>query len=81
MIQQLELFPDDIRITRIDPDRNMWRFYRMHLQPDLFSGVTLYKQWGRIGTQGRQVAETFEDAGRAIDALTAHLRVKRRRGY
>jgi predicted DNA-binding WGR domain protein len=31
----------------------MRRFYLLDVQPDLFGGVLLVKQWGRIGTQGR----------------------------
>ena len=52
-MQQLEMFPDDIRIERVDPDANMYRFYRLRLMPDLFGGVSLLREWGRIGTQGR----------------------------
>ena len=81
MTEQLEIFPEDVRVERIDPDRNMRRFYRMHIQPDLFGGVTLVKEWGRIGTAGRQKTEAYEDAGRAVDALLAHLKSKERRGY
>jgi predicted DNA-binding WGR domain protein len=44
MTEQLEIFPEDVRVERIDPDRNMRRFYRMHIQPDLFGGVTLIKE-------------------------------------
>lgn len=81
MTEQLEIFPEDVRVERIDSDRNMHRFYRMHIQPDLFGGVTLIKEWGRIGTAGRQRTEAFEDAGRAVDALLVHLKAKQRRGY
>ena len=40
-------------LRRIDPARNMHRFYRLDIQPDLFGRVLLMKQWGRVGTQGR----------------------------
>jgi len=51
-MQQLDLFPDDIRVERLDPEANMYRFYRMRLLPDLFGGVSLIREWGRLGTQG-----------------------------
>lgn len=51
-MQQLEMFPKDIRIERVDPGTNMYRFYRLRLMPDLFGGVSLLREWGRIGTQG-----------------------------
>ncbi|MFT8720832.1 MAG: WGR domain-containing protein, partial [Acetobacter sp.] len=48
---------------------------------DLFGGTALVRQWGRIGTAGRQVCELHHDAGQALDALARQLRAKRRRGY
>ncbi len=80
-MQQLEMFPDDIRIERVDPDANMYRFYRMRLLPDLFGGVSLLREWGRIGTQGRHRIELFEDAGHAADAMLTLYRAKQKRGY
>lgn len=80
-MQQLELFPEDIRIERIDHGANMYRFYRLRLMPDLFGGVSLLREWGRIGTQGRHRIELFEDAGCATDAMIALYRAKQKRGY
>jgi len=80
-MQQLELFPEDIRIERVDPDLNMYRFYRLRLQPDLFGGMTLFREWGRIGTGGRQMVDHFNDTGTAIDALLEIYRTKSKRGY
>lgn len=80
-MSQLELFPEATRMERIDQTQNMRRFYRMHIQPDLFGGAVLFKEWGRIGTAGRQRIEPYDDAGQAVDALAAHLRTKQRRGY
>jgi predicted DNA-binding WGR domain protein len=37
-----------LHLRRIDPTRNMCRFYRLDVQPDLFGGFLLLKQWGRI---------------------------------
>ena len=54
---------------------------QLSLQPDLFGGTALVRQWGRIGTAGRQVCELHHDAGQARDALARQLRAKRRRGY
>jgi hypothetical protein len=50
---QLPLFPDQAALTRIRPERNEWRFYRLAVWPDLFGRALLARQWGRIGTQGR----------------------------
>lgn len=80
-MQQLDLFPEDIRIERVDPETNMFRFYRLRLLPDLFGGVSLLREWGRIGTQGRHRIELFPDAGQAADAMLAVYRSKQKRGY
>lgn len=81
MTVQLELFPTSLRLTRIDPTQNMRRFYRLALQPDLFGGCTLIREWGRIGRGGQVKREEFESEGHAVDALIALQRRKRRRGY
>lgn len=79
--RQLSLFPETAALVRVDPAANCWRFYHLSLQPDLFGGTALVRQWGRIGTPGRQVCAWYDDAGQAGDALVRQLRVKRRRGY
>jgi predicted DNA-binding WGR domain protein len=46
-----------MHLARIDPARNMRRFYRLDVQPDLFGGFAVVKEWGRIGARGRMVGE------------------------
>jgi predicted DNA-binding WGR domain protein len=71
--------PLDLR--RIDPARNMRRFYFLAIQPTLFGGVSLVRNWGRIGTKGRAKIETF-DKSEDVETVFARLeRAKRRRGY
>ena len=78
---QLELFPSTLRLTRIDPEQNMRRFYRLALQPDLFGGCSLVREWGRIGRGGQILRQEFESEGRAVDALLAMQGRKAKRGY
>jgi predicted DNA-binding WGR domain protein len=70
-----------LELRRLDPTRNMRRFYRLDVQPDLFGGFLLLKQWGRIGAGGRINAERYEDEAPALDALRQQAERKRRRGY
>jgi predicted DNA-binding WGR domain protein len=70
-----------LHLRRVDPARNMCRFYRLDIQPDLFGRVLLMKQWGRVGTHGRMVAESFETEALAAVALQRHAERKRPRGY
>lgn len=70
-----------LAFRRIDPARNMARFYLLALQPTLFGDVSLVRNWGRIGTRGQAKVETFATADEAEAALRRIERAKRRRGY
>jgi predicted DNA-binding WGR domain protein len=78
---QFDVFPRDMLLRRIDPDRNMRRYYRLSVEPDLFGGASLVREWGRIGARGQGLSELHPDEGQAIDALLKLAKVKRRRGY
>jgi predicted DNA-binding WGR domain protein len=62
-----------VHLRRVDPARNMSRFYRLDVQPDLFGGILLMKEWGRIGARGRMVAERCDN-----EALRRRLAATRR---
>ncbi len=70
-----------IELRCIDPPRNMRRFYRLDVQPDLFGGVLLLRQWGRIGARGRIMAERYDHEAPALAALQKQAKAKRRKGY
>jgi predicted DNA-binding WGR domain protein len=78
---QLPLFPETAALTRIHPERNEWRYYRLAVWPDLFGRALLARHWGRIGTQGRIRLDAHRDVGAALNALARLARSKRRRGY
>lgn len=80
-MQQMEVFPTTVDLKRIDPSLNMRRFYRMSVQPDLFGGVSLVREWGRIGYRGQMLVEQHEDEGRAVNALMKLAATKKQRGY
>jgi predicted DNA-binding WGR domain protein len=61
-----------IELRRIDPAQNMRRFYRLDIQPDLFGGFLLLKQWGRIGAHGQIKAERYDNEAPALAALHRH---------
>jgi len=66
-------------LRRLEPGRNVARFYALMLERDLFGRVVLVRHWGRIGTRGRE--RTDEHASEAEAALEKLAAVKRRRGY
>jgi predicted DNA-binding WGR domain protein len=70
-----------IIIQHRNPDRSMQRFYALTVHPDLISGWTLLREWGRIGSPGRVVIEPFPNEYEAAKAGARIEAAKRRRGY
>jgi predicted DNA-binding WGR domain protein len=70
-----------MHLRRIDPDRNMARFYTVSVQPTLFGEWALLREWGRIGSAGRLVQRRFASEQEAALAMTAHLKARLSHGY
>jgi predicted DNA-binding WGR domain protein len=70
-------------LERIDPVRNIARYYVLSIEPTLFSKHTLIRRWGRIGSLGRERLQFFrgDDVSQAQVTLEAWLARKRKRGY
>ncbi len=68
-------------LERLDPVRNMYGYYVVSLEPSLFGDTALVRQWGRIGSAGRQRLELYADPAEAAEELEAWLRRKIQRGY
>ena len=68
-------------LHKVDPDRRVALFYSLMIERDLFGTVRLVRNWGRIGTNGRELAEVFATEIEAGEVLEALARAKRRRGY
>jgi predicted DNA-binding WGR domain protein len=37
---------DPVHLRRVDPAQNMRRFYSLSIQPTLFGGASLIRDWG-----------------------------------
>ena len=70
-----------LHLIHVNPELNMARFYGIDIQPTLFGEMSVLRSWGRIGTKGRGMMVTFEDAAQATDALVKLEKQKCRRGY
>ena len=70
-----------IVLRRIEPQRNMRRFYALSLQPDLFGTVSVVKEWGRIGQPGMARQEVYANETVARNALVLRMQKKLERGY
>jgi predicted DNA-binding WGR domain protein len=68
-------------LHRRDSEQGVARFYLLMIERDLFGNIVLVRNWGRIGTNGREMVEEFETEIEAGQALEALARAKRQRGY
>ena len=73
--------PYHLYVERIEPEKNMARFYALAVQPTLFGQVSLVRSWGRIGARGRRKVHLFNDEKQAVSLFLELLRKKRNRGY
>ena len=74
-------FSEPVLLRRIDPARNMARFYEISLEPSLFGDWAVVRRWGRLGCRGQfrlDFCDSADDAYLCIERLVA---LKRRRGY
>jgi predicted DNA-binding WGR domain protein len=49
------------RLKRIDPAKNIARFYELALHPTLFGHFALVHEWGRIGQADRLREDLFDN--------------------
>jgi predicted DNA-binding WGR domain protein len=70
-----------VTLHRIDPARNVRRYYRLDMQPDLFGLWMFIREWGRIGRSGQTREASFATLDEAHRALQRQLRTKEKRGY
>ncbi|MBD9626962.1 WGR domain-containing protein [Ensifer sp. ENS06] len=66
---------------RIDPSRNMARYYALSIQPTLFGDVSLIRAWGRMGTLGKEMSHHFASEAEAMALLRKIARQKTAKGY
>lgn len=66
---------------RLDPEKNMARFYAMEISSSLFGQTCLARRWGRIGSMGQAKLHHFEREKDAIERFLDIARRKRARGY
>jgi predicted DNA-binding WGR domain protein len=70
-----------IYLVRHDPDKNMHRFYQLHVTPGLFDDWSLVREWGRVGSPGTVRKDWFETEEEAQTARQRLVEVKQKKGY
>ncbi len=70
-----------ITLHRTDTTRNMHRYYRLDVQPDLFGQWCCVREWGRAGQAGQTRSVPYPAPDAAQAALDRLRRTKERGGY
>jgi predicted DNA-binding WGR domain protein len=70
-----------IYLERHDPTKNLYRFYRLSLEKNLFGEWSLMREWGRIGQASQGCIDLYDTLQAAQNAYARKLREKRKRGY
>ncbi len=70
-----------VRMTRIDREKNMARWYEIDVQPTLFGEYTVERHWGRIGYSGQSKTFWLNDEPTADQMPKSVSAIKARRGY
>jgi predicted DNA-binding WGR domain protein len=73
---QLDIFPDQICLRKLDQETNTARFYYLTAQRDLFGFGRLTIEFGRIGQAGRVIVRHFAHEAEALNTLAIQF-VKR----
>ena len=68
-------------LRRHSPGEVAPRFYMLMIELDLFGNVRLVRNWGVVGTNGREKVEEYRSMHEAGTALEAAAREQRKRGY
>jgi predicted DNA-binding WGR domain protein len=66
-----------LTLTRSDPTKNLHRYYRLDVQPDLFGAWCFIREWGRIGHRGGQSRPRPEFRGPRVRARVRRLENRR----
>lgn len=68
-------------LRRVDPAKNMDRFYELTLEPTLFGEWAVVRRWGRYHSEGRKRETWFEGPSPALAFMERLHSQKLRRGY
>ena len=68
-------------MERRDPEKNMSRFYALHIAPSLFGDWGLVREWGRIGSPGTLRIDSFATSKETETVFLRIEKEKRKKGY
>ena len=77
---------EDIKMNRAylerhDSDKDMHRFYQVHVVPGIFDEWSLVREWGKIGASGTIRKDWFNTEEEAVVASQKIVNTQQKRGY
>jgi predicted DNA-binding WGR domain protein len=70
-----------IYLERHDSDKNLHRFYQLHVTPGIFGDWALVREWGRAGSPGTVRKDWFDTEEEALTARQRLYDAKQKKGY
>lgn len=71
----------NIHLSKINPEANQRRYYRLSIEPGFFGDWGLVREWGRIGRSGRLRTDWYPTEADAKEACFELHMKKAKRGY
>ena len=68
-------------LHRRDPEQGRARFFSLMIERDLFGTIRLVRNWGPVGSKGREQVEIFPNETEAAQALETWATAQRQKGY
>lgn len=68
-------------LYKIDSAKNLYRFYSLYIQQDLFGNYCLIRAWGRIGISRQQKIIAFTTLEAAEKEMQKQQRIRTKKGY
>ena len=74
--------PTHTYLTKIDHEANQYRYYSLRVDPDLFGRWSLFREWGRLDSDGGAIRiDSFGSEVEAMNTLVKITQQKQKRGY
>jgi predicted DNA-binding WGR domain protein len=68
-------------LYRRDPEQGRARFFSLMIERDLFGTIRLVRNWGFVGSKGREKVEIFPGETEAAQSSEVWAEAQRKRGY
>ena len=72
---------EQLYLQAIEPAKNKSRFYKLLIQPDLWGGVSLVREYGRISQPGTVILNWYEKELDVLESMKRLSQIKCKRGY